>query len=42
VSPHVPRGKERMKFDVTQTGASATLKIKEKKLDAAIASELKG
>jgi anti-anti-sigma factor len=31
-----------MKFDVTQTGASATLKIKEKKLDAAIASELKG
>jgi anti-anti-sigma factor len=31
-----------MKFDVTHNGASTTLKLKEKKLDSSIASELKG
>jgi len=31
-----------MKFDVHNTGASTTLKLKERKLDSAIAAELKG
>lgn len=31
-----------MKFEVTQSGASTTLKLKEKKLDSTIAPELKG
>lgn len=31
-----------MKFEVTASGASTTLKIKEKKLDSTIAPELKG
>ena len=31
-----------MNFDVTQNGASTTLKLKEKKLDSSIAPELKG
>jgi anti-sigma B factor antagonist len=31
-----------MKFEVTQNGANATLKLKEKKLDSSIAPELKG
>jgi anti-sigma B factor antagonist len=31
-----------MKFDIANDGASTTLKLKEKKLDSSIASELKG
>jgi anti-anti-sigma factor len=31
-----------MKFEVTHNGASTTLKLKEKKLDSTVASELKG
>ena len=31
-----------MKFEVTQNGASTTLKLREKKLDSTIAPELKG
>jgi anti-sigma B factor antagonist len=31
-----------MKFEVHQNGASATLKLKERKLDSSIAAELKG
>jgi anti-anti-sigma factor len=31
-----------MKFDVQKTGASITLKLKERKLDASISPELKG
>ena len=31
-----------MKFEVTQNGATTTLKLKEKKLDSTIAPELKG